>query len=52
MELLEHRISESLARCREHATVLGAVAALALLIAVVGIYGVMYYCVAQQIDPP
>jgi len=48
VELLEHRISESLAKRRERATVLGAVAALALLIAVVGIYGVMSYFVAQR----
>ena len=48
MGLLERRVSESLAERRERATVLGAFAALALLIAVVGIYGVMSYSVARR----
>ena len=46
--LLEHRVSESLAERRERASVLGAFAALALLIAVVGIYSVMSYSVARR----
>jgi|HubBroStandDraft_1064217.scaffolds.fasta_scaffold01905_8 putative ABC transport system permease protein len=48
VELLERRVSESLAERRERATVLGAFAGLALLIAVVGIYGVMSYSVARR----
>jgi predicted permease len=48
VELLERRVSESLAERRERATVLGSFAALALLIAVVGIYGVMSYSVARR----
>jgi putative ABC transport system permease protein len=48
VELLEHRVSESLAERRERSAVLGAFATLALLIAVVGIYGVMSYFVAQR----
>ncbi len=44
VDLLEHRVAESLAERRERATVLGAFAALALLIAVVGIYGVLSLC--------
>jgi putative ABC transport system permease protein len=48
VELLERRVSESLAERRERASVLGAFAALALLIAVVGIYGVMSYSVARR----
>jgi hypothetical protein len=41
LDLLEHRVSESLAERRERTTVLGTFAALALLVAVVGIYGVI-----------
>ena len=48
VELLEHKVSVSLAERRERASVLGAFAALALLIAVVGIYGVMSYSVARR----
>jgi len=48
VELLEHRIAESLAERRNRATVMGAFATLALLIAVVGIYGVMSYAVARR----
>ncbi len=48
VELLEHRVAESLAERRERATILGAFAALALLIAVVGVYGVMSYSVARR----
>jgi putative ABC transport system permease protein len=48
VELLERRVSKSLAERRERATVLGAFAALALLIAVVGIYGVISYSVARR----
>jgi putative ABC transport system permease protein len=46
--LLEHKISKSLAERRERASVLGVFAALALLIAVVGIYAVMSYSVARR----
>jgi putative ABC transport system permease protein len=48
VQLLEHRVAESLAERRERMTVLAAFAALALLIAVVGIYGVMSYSVVRR----
>ena len=48
VDLLERRVSDSLAERRERSTVLGAFAALALLIATVGIYGVMSYSVARR----
>ncbi len=48
VDLLERRVSESLAERRNRATVLSAFAVLALLIAVVGIYGVMSYSVARR----
>lgn len=48
VDLLEHRVSESLTERRERASVLTAFAALALLIAVVGIYSVMSYSVARR----
>ena len=48
VELLEHKVAVSLADRRNRATVLGAFAALALLIAVVGIYAVMSYSVARR----
>jgi putative ABC transport system permease protein len=48
MELLEHRVAESLTERRLRAAVLGAFAALALLIAVVGIYSVLSYSVARR----
>ena len=48
VELLERRVSQSLAERRERATVLGAFAALALLIALVGVYGVMSYSVVRR----
>ena len=48
VELLEHRVAESLAERRKRATILGAFAGLALLMAVVGIYGVMSYSVARR----
>ena len=48
VDLLEHRVTESLAERRDRATVLGAFAALALLMAVVGIYGVVSYSVARR----
>jgi putative ABC transport system permease protein len=48
VELLERRVAGTLAERRERAAMLGAFAVLALLIAVVGIYGVMSYSVAQR----
>ena len=48
VDLLERKVSQSLAERRERATILGAFATLALLIAVVGIYGVMSYSVARR----
>jgi putative ABC transport system permease protein len=48
VELLERKVSKSLTERREQATVLGVLAALALLIAVVGIYGVISYSVARR----
>lgn len=48
VELLEHRVSKSLAERRERAMVLAAFAALALVIAVVGIYSVMSYSVTRR----
>jgi putative ABC transport system permease protein len=48
VELLEHRVAETLAERRERAAVLGAFAVLALFIAVVGIYGAMSYSVARR----
>jgi putative ABC transport system permease protein len=46
--LLEQRVSDSLAERRERATILGAFASLALLIAAVGIYAVMSCSVARR----
>jgi putative ABC transport system permease protein len=46
--LLERKISHSLAERRQRATILGAFAGLALLIAAVGIYSVMSYSVARR----
>jgi putative ABC transport system permease protein len=48
VDLLEHRVAESMAERRRRATVLGAFAGLALIIAVVGIYGVLSYSVARR----
>jgi putative ABC transport system permease protein len=48
IELLADRVGKSLAERRERAGVLGAFAALALTIAVVGIYGVMSYGVTRR----
>jgi len=48
IDMLEHRVSESLAERRDRATVLGTFAALALLVAVVGIYGLMSYSVTRR----
>lgn len=48
VQLLENRISESLSERRRRAAILGMFASLALLIAVVGIYGVMSYSVARR----
>jgi putative ABC transport system permease protein len=48
VELLERRVAESLAERRDRATILGAFAGLALLIAAVGIYGVISYSVARR----
>ena len=48
VDLLEHRVAESMAERRDRATVLAAFAGLALLIAVVGIYGVLSYAVARR----
>lgn len=48
VETLESRVAKSLEVRRERATVLGAFAALALLIAAVGVYSVMSYTVARR----
>lgn len=48
VETLEDRVSKSLADRRERAMVLGTFAVLALLIAVVGIYGVISYAVTRR----
>jgi putative ABC transport system permease protein len=48
IDLLEHSVALTLVDRRERALVLGAFAGLALLIAVVGIYGVMSYAVARR----
>ncbi len=48
VELLEHRVSLSLTERRERATVLATFAGLAMLIAIVGIYGVVSYSVARR----
>jgi putative ABC transport system permease protein len=48
VDLLEHRVAGSLSERRERATVLGVFSGLALLIAVVGIYGVMSFSVTRR----
>jgi putative ABC transport system permease protein len=48
VDLLEHRVAGSLSERRERATVFGVFSGLALLIAVVGIYGVMSYAVTRR----
>jgi putative ABC transport system permease protein len=48
VDLLEQRVAGTLTERRERAAILAAFAILALLIAVVGIYGVMSYSVARR----